>query len=210
MVSGDGIRAFLPHSKSSGPPKPMSEEQMLKITVGAPPKQINGPVTLVDYDPAWPKLYELEAARIKAALGEKALQIEHVGSTSVPGLIAKPIIDILLVVIDSADEQSYVPLLEAANYTLRIREPNWHEHRLFKGPDTNINLHVFSKGSAETERMLIFRDWLRGNSQDRNRYAKSKQKLAKRNWKYVQNYADAKSEVVESIIARVRGQRNQS
>ena len=188
----------------------MSEEQMLKITVGAPPKQINGPVTLVDYDPAWPKLYELEAARIKAALGEKALQIEHVGSTSVPGLIAKPIIDILLVVIDSADEQSYVPLLEAANYTLRIREPNWHEHRLFKGPDTNINLHVFSKGSAETERMLIFRDWLRGNSQDRNRYAKSKQKLAKRNWNYVQNYADAKSEVVESIIARVRGQRNQS
>ncbi len=195
----------MPHSKSSDPPKQMSEEQMLKITVGAPPKQLNGPVILVDYDPAWPKLYTLEAARIKAALGGTALQIEHVGSTAVPGLLAKPIIDILLVVADSADEQSYVPLLEAAGYMLRIREPNWHEHRLFKGSDTNIHLHIFSKGSAEAERMLIFRDWLRGNSQDRNRYAKSKQKLAKRNWKYVQNYADAKSEVVESIIARARG-----
>ena len=188
----------------------MSEEQMMKVTVGAPPKQLNGPVMLVDYDPAWPRLYAIEAARIKAALGVKAVLIEHVGSTSVPGLLAKPIIDILLVVADSADEQSYVPLLEAANYTLRIREPDWHEHRLFKGPDTNINLHVFSKGSTEAERMLIFRDWLRGNSQDRDRYAKSKQKLAKRNWKYVQNYADAKSEVVESIIARARGQRKQS
>jgi len=83
---------------------------------------------------------------------------------------------------------------------LSIREPHWHEHRLFKGPDKNINLHVFSKGDDEIERMLIFRDWLRENPADRDFYLRTKQELAKKNWNYVQNYADAKSKVVLSII----------
>jgi GrpB-like predicted nucleotidyltransferase (UPF0157 family) len=108
-----------------------------------------------------------------SVLGSKALQIEHVGSTSVPGLCAKPIIDILLVVKNSADEPSYVPTLEAADYILRIREPEWFEHRMFKGPDTDINLHVFSEGTSEINRMLQFRDWLRSNDADRDKYHKS-------------------------------------
>ena len=137
----------------------------------------------------------------------KALSIEHVGSTSVPGLPAKPIIDILLVVESSADEKSYLPSLRAAGYVLGIREPDWHEHRMFKGPDTNINLHVFSKGDEEIERMLIFRDWLRENPDDRDFYLKTKRELAEKNWDYVQNYADSKSKVVESIIARARSSR---
>jgi len=130
--------------------------------------------------------------------------VEHIGSTAVPGLVAKPIIAILLVVANSADEPSYVPALEAAGYVLRIREPDWHQHRLFKGPDTNINLHVFTTGSEEIRRVLILRDWLRTNEADRQLYARTKQSLASRKWKYVQNYADAKSEVVNAILARAK------
>jgi GrpB-like predicted nucleotidyltransferase (UPF0157 family) len=128
--------------------------------------------------------------------------LEHVRSTSVPGLAAKPIIDMLLIVPDSSDEASYVPALENAGYVLRIREPEWHQHRLFKGPDANINLHVFSEGSSEIGRMLGFRDWLRTHDDDRLLYEQTKRDLATRTWKYVQNYADAKTEVVEQIVAR--------
>ncbi len=188
-------------------PKPMTEEQIRRITVGPTPKQMSGKVVLVDYDPAWPVLFAREKERIKSALGAKALSIEHVGSTSVPGLPAKPVIDILLVVESSADEKSYLPALEAAGYVLGIREPDWHEHRMFKGPDTNINLHVFSKGDAEIERMLIFRDWLRENPADRDFYLRTKRELAQKDWNYIQNYADAKSKVVESIIAQAHSSR---
>ena len=185
-------------------PEPMSEEQTLKGVVGLTQKQISGKVVLVDYDPAWPTLFASENKRIRSALGAKALAVEHVGSTSVPGLPAKSIIDILLVVESSADEESYLPALETAGYVLGIREPDWHEHRMFKGPDTNINLHVFGKGDEEIERMLLFRDWLRNNPAERDYYLRTKRELAAKDWKYVQNYADAKSKVVESIIARAR------
>ena len=185
-------------------PKPMTEEQIRKSAVGLTQKQISGKIVLVDYDPAWPLLFARDLERIKSTLGAKAFSIEHVGSTSIPGLPAKPIIDILLVVERSADEKSYLPALEAAGYVLGIREPEWHEHRMFKGPDTNINLHVFSKGDDEIDRMLIFRDWLRENRADRDFYQRTKKELAQKDWKFVQNYADAKSKVVESIIARAR------
>ena len=137
-------------------------------------------------------------------MGKQEILVEHIGSTAVPGLVAKPIIAILLVVANSADEPSYVPALEAAGYVLRIREPDWHQHRLFKGPDTNINLHVFTTGSEEIRRVLILRDWLRTNEADRQLYARTKQSLASRKWKYVQNYADAKSKVVNAILARAQ------
>jgi GrpB-like predicted nucleotidyltransferase (UPF0157 family) len=167
-------------------------------------KPSSGPVVLVDYDPEWPRLFAHEAERIRAALGERVLLVEHVGSTSVPGLAAKPIIDIVLVVADSADEAAYVPALEAAGYVLRIREPDWFEHRLLKGPDANANVHVFSADCQETERMLMFRDWVRENAADRELYERTKRELAQQEWTYVQHYADAKSEVVEAIIARAR------
>jgi GrpB-like predicted nucleotidyltransferase (UPF0157 family) len=162
----------------------------------------NAPITLADYDPGWPVLFAREAARIRAALGGRALQVEHVGSTSVPGLAAKPIIDILLAVPDSSDEQAYVPALERAGYVLRAREPDWFEHRLFNGPDTDINLHVFTAGAAEIDRMLLFRDWLRANDADRDAYLQVKRDLAQRTWRHVQHYADAKTAIVEQIIAR--------
>jgi GrpB-like predicted nucleotidyltransferase (UPF0157 family) len=162
------------------------------------------PIELVEYDPAWPELYEREAERIRAALGDRLRVLEHAGSTSVPGLAAKPIIDIVLAVADSADESAYVPALDDAGYVLAIREPDWHEHRLLKGNDPTVNLHIFSHGSAEVERMLAFRDRLRTNEAERLLYERTKRELAQRTWTYVQDYADAKTQIVEAILARAR------
>jgi GrpB-like predicted nucleotidyltransferase (UPF0157 family) len=159
---------------------------------------------VVDYDPLWPEQFQREADRICAALGVRALQIEHTGSTSVPGLAAKPVIDMILVVADSADEDAYVPGLEAAGYVLRIREAGWFEHRMFNGLKTELNLHVFSHGCPEIERVLLFRDWLRNNAADRDLYVRTKLALAQQDWNDVQDYADAKTSVIEQILSRAR------
>ena len=164
----------------------------------------DGKISIVDYDPRWPELFRREADRICASLGERALRLEHTGSTSVPGLPAKPIIDITLVVADSANEAAYVPALEGAGYVLRIREPEWHEHRMFKGTGMDINLHVFSMGCPEIDRILLFRDRLRTHPHDRNLYAGTKLALARREWKSVDDYAKAKKAVIEEILARAR------
>jgi len=177
------------------------ERELQAVTIGEP-WRADGPITIVEYDAAWPGLYEREAERIRGALGDRARLLEHAGSTSVPGLAAKPIIDIVLAVADSSDEDAYVPALEAAGYVLRIREPDWYEHRLFKGPDTNVNLHVFSEGCEEIARMLGFRDHIRLNDADRDLYERTKRELAAREWEFVQDYADAKTEVVKEIVAR--------
>jgi GrpB-like predicted nucleotidyltransferase (UPF0157 family) len=180
---------------------PLTEDEIRASTVGELTPHA-ATIHLAEYDPEWPVLFQREAARIRAALGARALQVEHTGSTSVPGLAAKPLIDIVLVVADSGDEDAYVPPLEAAGYVLTIREPGWNEHRLFKGPDTNVNVHTFSAGCPEIGRMLAFRDWLRAHDDDRELYEAAKRDLATQEWKYVQNYADAKSAVVEVILAR--------
>ena len=182
-------------------PPPSSEEEIIAARVG-PPDVLNSTIVLAEYDPAWPALFAREAQRVRAALGERVRLLEHVGSTSVPDLAAKPRIDMLLVVPNSADEPTYVPPLEAAGYVLRIREPTWYEHRVFKGPDTDVNLHVFSPGCVEIGRMVGFRDWLRTHPDDRELYERTKRELAARTWKYTQNYADAKSAVVAEILAR--------
>lgn len=179
----------------------MDEEQLRAVTLGEP-TQVNGTIELEEYDDAWPALYAAEAEKITSALGPKMLQLEHVGSTSVPGLAAKPIIDILLVVASSADENAYVPQLEQAGYTLRIREPEWYEHRLLKGSGINLNLHVFSDGCPEINRMLLFRNRLRKVESERRLYEEEKRKLAAQHWKFVQEYADAKTAIVEQIIQR--------
>lgn len=182
-------------------PPPYTDEALRAVTIGELPEH-NARIELAEYDPEWARLYKREAERIGRALGSRMLRIEHVGSTSVPGLAAKPLIDIVLVVPDSTDEDAYVPQLEAAGYALRIREPDWFEHRLFKGPDTNVNVHTFSEGCEEVDRMVGFRDWLRAHDDDRDLYLAAKRDLAEREWKYVQNYADAKSAVVREILTR--------
>ena len=164
----------------------------------------NGPILLAPYDAAWPVRYAFLKARIVAALQEKALLIEHVGSTSVPGLAAKPIIDIVLAVPDTTDEASYVPPLEAEGFALTLREPTWYEHRLLKPPAADVNLHVFSEGCVEIERMIVFRNHLRTHDGDRATYEATKRSLATRIWRHMQDYADAKSDVVETILGRAR------
>jgi GrpB-like predicted nucleotidyltransferase (UPF0157 family) len=171
------------------------------VTVGSP-TPLSAPIEVRDYDPGWPVAYECEAARVIRALAERARRLEHVGSTSVPGLPAKPIIDIVLEVPDCADEPAYVPDLEAAGYALRIREPDWFEHRMLRGPSHSVNLHVFSAGCPETDRMVRFRDHLRSSAADRDLYARTKRELAARKWKYGQQYADAKTAVINEIMAR--------
>jgi GrpB-like predicted nucleotidyltransferase (UPF0157 family) len=180
-------------------PTPDDELRAARVDGSLPPTE---PVVLVAYDPEWPRLYAREEARIREALGATALQVEHAGSTSIPGLAAKPVIDIVLVVPDSADEAAYVPALEAAGYVLRIREPHWFEHRALRGSHPRVNLHVFSAGCPEIDRMLLFRDHLRRDTRDRGLYERTKRELAQRQWKYVQHYADAKSDVVEQILER--------
>ncbi|PWK87404.1 GrpB-like predicted nucleotidyltransferase (UPF0157 family) [Lentzea atacamensis] len=160
-------------------------------------------IELSEYDAAWPGLYQRERERIVAALPDA--ELEHVGSTSVPGLAAKPLIDILLVVPDSDDEDAYVPALVEAGYCLRLREPGWYRHRLLKDSDPEVNLHVFSPTCEEVDRMMAFRDRLRTNAEDRAEYEAVKRELATRGWERVQDYADGKTRVVERIVLRALG-----
>lgn len=185
------------------------EEEMQAAHIGGM-RVHDAPIQLIEYSAEWPALFSREAERVRATLGDRVLMLEHVGSTSVPGLAAKPIIDMILGVVDSADEAAYVPAMEAAGYVLRIREPEWHRHRLFKGPDTDINLHVYSFGCPEIDKMLMFRDWLRSNDADRDLYERTKRELAQRTWKYVQDYADSKTSVVEEIVSRAQAARDRT
>jgi len=157
---------------------------------------------IVDYNPNWKLNYQFHAEKIAKALGSQALLIEHIGSTSVKGLAAKPVIDILVVVRDSSDERSYVRKMIDAGYILRIREPDWHEHRMFRNPTKDANIHFYSKGCTEISRVLNFRDWLRTHPKDCLRYESNKRKLSKQDWECVDDYAQAKTEIIEMILEK--------
>jgi GrpB-like predicted nucleotidyltransferase (UPF0157 family) len=164
-----------------------------------PQQRLDGQIVLSPYDESWAPTYARLASEIHDVLGD--VVVEHVGSTSVPGLDAKPIIDINLIVADSADESSYVSALEGLDYVLVLREPEWHEHRLLRLSDPAVNLHVFTTGSAEHARMISFRDRLRRDDATRDRYLATKRELAAHEWKYVQEYADEKTSVIEQILS---------
>jgi GrpB-like predicted nucleotidyltransferase (UPF0157 family) len=176
----------------------MADEPLETGLIGGAEKR---EIKIVDYDKDWPKKFETHAKIIADAIGGSALRIQHIGSTSVPGLAAKPIIDILVVVADSADESAYLPQLEAAGYVLRVREPGWNEHRMLRAPEKDVHIHIYSAGCQEIQRNLTFRDRLRRNIEDRSRYEQTKRELAAKEWSDMNAYADAKAEVIESIIA---------
>ena len=165
-------------------------------------------VRLEPYDDRWPRLFAAEAEALDRVIGSWITGgIHHVGSTAVPGLAAKPIIDIALAVPDSADEPSYVPALEGAGFRLQVREPGWHQHRVLvkrrdDGDDESVNLHVYTDGCLQGRRDVRFRDWLRTHDEDRALYERTKRELATQVWKYMQNYADAKTAVIEDIRSR--------
>ncbi|MGP3954433.1 GrpB family protein [Nonomuraea sp. 3N208] len=158
-------------------------------------------VTLADYDPGWPARFERRAAELRAILGDRARLIEHIGSTSVPGLAAKPIIDIVVGIDDPDDEPAYLPDLQAAGYDLRVREP---EHRCLRTgePDEQVNLHCYPPGHVEVRRYLAFRDRLRASETDRELYAATKRELAQREWRDINYYAEAKGPVIDEILGR--------
>jgi GrpB-like predicted nucleotidyltransferase (UPF0157 family) len=162
-------------------------------------------IEMTDPDPAWPRRYRDLAGRIRQALGWRVLQLEHVGSTSVLGLMAKPIIDIDLTVADPGREQDYVPALEQIGFRLVIREPWWYEHRALVNDEPRCNLHVFGFDSPEPVRHRIFRDWLRGNPAERDRYAEAKRQAASAAnaaGEHVMQYNARKQQVIREIYHR--------
>lgn len=158
-------------------------------------------ITVVEYDQRWPQHFHKNAEQIRAVLGPRALKIEHVGSTSVPGLAAKPIIDILLTVDDINDEAAYVPALQSVGFVLRVRED---DHRMLRTPARDVHLHVLEASHPEVTNMLVFRDWLRTSETDRQLYADIKKQLARQQWVDMNEYADAKADVVQQILARAK------
>lgn len=156
-------------------------------------------IELVAYDAAWAARFERERSRIAAALGDRARRIDHIGSTAVVGLIAKPIIDVDVSVAHPEDEGAYVPALERAGYRLRVRESG---HRMLRTSELDVHVHVCSAGSDWERRHLLFRDWLRRDVDDRERYAEAKRQLALRDWPDMNAYAAAKGAVIKQISVR--------
>ena len=184
------------------PAPPLTPEQMARRAVGDRPTEVTKPITISPYDPTWPVRYQREEARIRAALGDRALAVEHVGSTAVPGLAAKDRIDIDLIVADPADEPGYVPDLTAAGYTLRTREPHWYEHRCLWTDNHDVTLHVFGPDCDEHLRHLILRDWLRSHPDDRNLYAARKRQVAAEHPLSWAQYVSGKAGVIIDILKR--------
>jgi GrpB-like predicted nucleotidyltransferase (UPF0157 family) len=163
------------------------------------------PIEIVDYDPSWPTAFASIAERIKSSLGPKALTVNHVGSTSVPGLPAKAIIDVDLVVSDPTAEDDYVPALQAAGFQFLFREPNWYQHRFFWLAEPYANLHVFGPGAMELSRHQQFREWLIAHPEDRELYVRAKRDAAKQsreNGESVQEYNFRKENAIEEIMVR--------
>ena len=161
-------------------------------------------IVIVPYNPQWPRIFQYHQKKIVSCLGSSVKQIEHVGSTSVPGLAAKPIIDMLLILEDSSSEESYLPAMQHIGYELRIREPDWFEHRMLRTKEKDVHIHVFSQGCSEIDRMIAFRNHLRKHDSYREAYAHLKRELAARDWDCMDDYARAKTQFIESITSIVR------
>ena len=162
------------------------------------------PIVVVDHDEGWPERYGLVRDQVRAALGPSALRVEHIGSTSVPGLAAKPIIDVLVTVQDLEDEAAFAPLLERAGFVLRVREP---EHRMFRTPSRDVHVHLYEPDHEAVSAYLDLRDWLRTDAADRALYERTKRRLATRTWTDMNEYADAKTDVIRAILGRARAWR---
>ena len=174
--------------------------------LGGPEKR---KITIEPYSNTWPEMFREQEALILQTLGSNSLRVEHIGSTAISGLAAKPIIDILLVVEDSSCESSYLPQLESAGYRLRVREPEFHQHRMFRTAALDVHLHVYSIGCPEIDRYLLFRNHLRSNSSDRQKYEDLKRQLSLQDWPDTNAYAEAKTDFIEAAIANARASSKQ-
>lgn len=162
-------------------------------------------IEIVDYDPRWLVMYEDERARVAAALGTLAESIEHIGSTSVPGLSAKPIIDLLVAVARLGPVDLYVEPLARLGYTYFPVMGNAQRYAFGKGDPHTHHLHIVQLGAEEYTRPLLFRDYLRTHPRDARRYDALKRTLAARFHDDRRAYLAGKSEFVRSIETRARG-----
>lgn len=182
--------------------EPSVPERQSPYVPGAGPSQH---VEVVDPLEVWPEHFQQLADRIRRALAWRALEIEHVGSTAVQGLPAKPIIDVDLIVADPNDEFSYVPALESVGFQLRVREPWWFGHRVLRHADPACHLHVFGYDSPEVVKHRILRDWLRANPSDRDLYAATKREaaaMAQSLGEHSMQYNVRKEQVIRDIYQR--------
>jgi GrpB-like predicted nucleotidyltransferase (UPF0157 family) len=177
-------------------------EQMAAALVGKPSAKWE-PIVIEDYDSAWADRFAAASSSLNEILGGQVISIEHVGSTSVPGLAAKPIIDIDLLIQDTAEESRYVPALERLAYRLVLREPWWHGHRMLVSAEEDVHLHVWPQTAPEPTRHRLFRDWLRSHAEDRDLYATTKRRLARDTAHQPGDYSLAKNDVIDDIYARI-------
>lgn len=177
-------------------------EQVDAGLVGEPPRTWES-VVIEEYDPSWTRRFIAVRSSLNEALGGLIISLEHVGSTAVPGLAAKPVIDVDLVIGDTAEEATYLPALERLGYRLVLREPWWHGHRMLLSPAEDVNLHVWPQGAPEPVRHRLFRDWLRSHPYDRERYAATKRRLARDTAHRPRDYSLAKNAVIDEIYARI-------
>lgn len=177
-------------------------EQVDAGLVGEPPRTWES-VVIEEYDPSWAQRFVNVRSSLTEALGDLISGVEHVGSTAVPGLAAKPVIDVDLVIEDTADEATYLPALERLGYRLVLREPWWHGHRMLLSPAEDVNLHVWPQGAPEPVRHQLFRDWLRSHPDDRERYAATKRRLVRDTAHRPRDYSLAKNDVIDEIYARI-------
>jgi len=184
-------------------------EQQASGLVGEPPAAWES-ITIEEYDPAWADRFAVARSVLADALGDLVVEVEHVGSTAVPGLAAKPIIDIDLTIDDTTDESRYVPALNGVGYRLVLREPWWHGHRMLVSAAADVNLHVWPRGAPEPVRHRLFRDWLRSHPADRELYAADKRRLARETVDRPGDYNLAKNDVIDRIYERIFAAREDS
>lgn len=176
-----------------------SEEEASRAAVG---RRAVSAVEVVAPDPAWPEVYECVRKRLAALLGRRLLAVEHIGSTSVAGLWAKPVVDVDLTVPDSADEAAWLPDLETAGFTLQVREPHWEQHRCLRGDDPAARIHVWSPGAQEPMRHAAFRDRLQTDDNDCKAYGELKRELTTQGLDILQ-YNNAKAGLIYDIYERI-------
>ncbi len=177
-------------------------EQMAVALVGERPARWET-ILVEDHDPAWAGRFADVEARLRQTLGALIVSVEHVGSTAVPGLPAKPVIDVDLLLPDAVTEADYVPALAEAGYRLVLREPWWYGHRMLVSPAADVHLHIWPRSAPEPIRHKLFRDWLRSHPEDRDRYALTKRRLAGESSDRPGDYSLAKSDVIDEIFARI-------
>jgi GrpB-like predicted nucleotidyltransferase (UPF0157 family) len=186
-----------------------TREQMAAALVGEPPATWQS-IVIEDYDPGWADRFTTASSLLNQVLGDLIIRIEHVGSTSVPGLAAKPVIDIDLLIEDAEPESRYLPALEEGGYRLVLREPWWYGHRMLVSPAEDVNLHVWPRDAPEPIRHLLFRDWLRSHQDDRDLYAAAKRRIAGDTMDRPGDYSLAKNDVIDDIYTRIFAPRTET